>query len=244
MASKGHKNIIGINKSYEWNEKGIDKFYLIMEWMDAGDLSTMLKTIPGKFSEEVIVYILREILSALFHMHKNNQIHRDLKPLNVMLTTDGKIKLGDFGLAAQLVNDEYYQKEIKGTPKWMAPEILITKPYNELTDIWSLGIIAYELAIGQNPYQGMTLNRIMYTAKNSPAPKIKDSQGKFSSEFLDFVNNKCLVKNPAKRADCYDLLAHPLLTKVYPDQDDLFDHYLMHLTDYMNTPKFKQKLQN
>ena len=47
MASKGHKNIIGINKSYEWNEKGVDKFFLIMEWMDAGDLSTMLKTIPG-----------------------------------------------------------------------------------------------------------------------------------------------------------------------------------------------------
>lgn len=79
-----------------------------MEWMDAGDLSTMLKTIPGQFSEEVIVYILREILNALHHMHQNKQIHRDLKPLNVMLTTDGKIKLGDFGLAAQLVQDEYY----------------------------------------------------------------------------------------------------------------------------------------
>lgn len=152
MACKGHKNIIGINKSYEWNEKGVDKFYLIMEWMDAGDLSTMLKTIPGQFSEPVIVFILREILCALKQMHENCQIHRDLKPLNVMLTTDGKIKLGDFGLAAQLVVDEYYQKETKGTPKWMAPEILITKPYNELADIWSLGIIAYELAIGSNPY--------------------------------------------------------------------------------------------
>ena len=65
-----------------------------------------------------------------------------------MLTTDGKIKLGDFGLAAQLVNDEYYQKEIKGTPKWMAPEILITKPYNEQAEIWSLGIIACGLASG------------------------------------------------------------------------------------------------
>ena len=69
-----------------------------------------------------------------------------------MLTTDGKIKLGDFGLAAQLVVDEYQSKEIKGTPKWMAPEILVTKPYNELTDIWSLGIIGYELAVGVNPY--------------------------------------------------------------------------------------------
>lgn len=147
-------------------------------------------------------------------MHKNNQIHRDLKPLNVMLSTDGKIKLGDFGLAAQLVVDEYHQKEIKGTPKWMAPEILVTKPYNELTDIWSLGIIAYELAVGQNPFQGMTLNRIMFAAKNGAAPALsKEKLGdKFSDEFFDFVNKKCLVKRPSQRADCFDLMSHPLFT--------------------------------
>ena len=69
MAGKDHDNILGINQSYEWNENGIDKFYLIMEWMDAGDLSTMLKTIPGQFSEEVIVFILRDILNGLNHMH-------------------------------------------------------------------------------------------------------------------------------------------------------------------------------
>ena len=99
----------------------------------------------------------------------------------------------------------------------MAPEILITKPYNELTDIWSLGIIAYELAIGENPYQGMTLNRIMYAAKNSENPKIRTQNNKFSNEFLDFVNNKCLVKDPSKRADTFELLSHPLMTKLYPD---------------------------
>jgi serine/threonine protein kinase len=65
---------------------------------------------------------------------------------------------------------------------------------------------------------------------------------KFSPEFLDFVNNRCLVKNPAKRADCFELLCHDLFTKLYPDQDELFDSYLMHLTNYMNTPKFKSKL--
>jgi len=72
MAGKGHKNIIGINKSYEWTDNKVDKFYLIMEWMDAGDLSTMLKTIPGQFSEPVIVYILKEILCALQSMHADN----------------------------------------------------------------------------------------------------------------------------------------------------------------------------
>jgi len=157
-----------------------------------------------------------------------------------MLSTDGAIKLGDFGLAAQLVSDEYYTKEIKGTPKWMAPEILMTKPYNELADIWSLGIIAYELAIGTNPYQGMNLNRIMFAAKNQKSPRIEENQAtKFSAEFVDFVNNKCLVKNVAKRADALELLAHPLFTRLYPDQDELFDYYLVHLTNYMNTPKFK-----
>ena len=65
---------------------------------------------------------------------------------------------------------------------------------------------------------------------------------KFSAEFIDFVNNRCLVKNVEKRADARDLLTHPLFTRLYPDQDDLFDYYLVHLTNYMNTPKFKQKM--
>lgn len=83
----------------------------------------------------------------------------------------------------------------------------------------------------------------MIAAKKEPAPKIQNSMGgKFSPEFLDFVNNRCLVKNPAKRADCFELLSHPLLSKLHPDNDELFDHYLMHLTNYMNTPKFKSKL--
>lgn len=127
----------------------------------------------------------------------------------------------------------------------MAPEVLVTKPYNELTDIWSLGIIAYELAVGSNPYQGMTLNRIMYQAKNGAPPRIKDNKGgQLSEEFIDLVNNKCLVKDPAKRSDCFSLMAHPLFTKVYPDMEELEDAYLMFLCDeYMNTAKFKSKLQ-
>ena len=104
-----------------------------------------------------------------------------------MLSTRGDIKIGDFGLAAQLVKENYNSKEIKGTPKWMAPEILLTKPYNELVDVWSLGIILLELANGINPYRGMALSRIMHAMKNEKPPKIKQRVLKWSDEFLDFV---------------------------------------------------------
>jgi len=179
-----------------------------MEWMDAGDLSTMIKALPAKIPEPIIAYICKKILLAINKMHENSQIHRDLKPLNVMLSTTGAIKLGDFGLAAQLVIESYNSKEIKGTPKWMAPEILLTKPYTQLVDVWSLGIIALELGVGINPYRGMTLQRIMHTMKNDKPPRIK---GGFSEDMIDFVNNKCLIKDPVRRADTLELLRHPFM---------------------------------
>lgn len=96
MVSMEHRNIIRIFHSFEVK----DTFYLIMEWMDGGDLSTMIKVMPALISENVIAYMSKQILLAINKMHQNNQIHRDLKPLNVMLTTQGDIKIGDFGLAA------------------------------------------------------------------------------------------------------------------------------------------------
>jgi len=172
-----------------------------MEWMDAGDLSAMIKAMPGMIPEPAIKYIAKKILDSIHQMHTNNQIHRDLKPLNVMLTTNGDIKLGDFGLAAQLVVEAFDQKEIKGTPKWMAPEILMTKPYTVLVDVWSLGIICLELAEGLNPYRGMSLNVIMQQMKSGKPPKLRNKEGRWSQEFLSFVNDRCLVKDTVKRAD-------------------------------------------
>lgn len=156
-----------------------------------------------------------------------------------MLTTAGDIKLGDFGLAAQLVVESYDSKEIKGTPKWMAPEILMTKPYTCLVDIWSLGIICYELAEGTNPYRGMTLSQIMHFMKNEKPPKIKNKDGRWSEDFLNFVNNKCLVKNTAKRADSQELLLHPWMENAGSEENQ--DAFLYFITDYMNSDVFKAK---
>lgn len=208
-----------------------------MEWMDGGDLSTMIKTMPGEISEPVIAYMCKQILLAIHMMHEKSQIHRDLKPLNVMLSTQGEIKIGDFGLAAQLFQESYNSKEIKGTPKWMAPEILLTKPYNSLVDIWSLGIIMLELAEGVNPFRGKTLTRIMYEMKNDAPPKIRNKNQRWSPDFIHFVNQRCLVKNPLERADTYELLMHPFVKDA--DDEDHKDQYLYFLTEYYNNPKLR-----
>jgi serine/threonine protein kinase len=119
----------------------------------------------------------------------------------------------------------------------MAPEILLTKPYNHLVDIWSLGIIMLELAEGQNPYRGMTLQRIIYSMKNEKAPRIKNKDKRWSKDFINFVNDRCLIKNQAERADTIELLGHPFVKNA--DDEEHKDAFLIFLTEYFNNPKLK-----
>ncbi|NWV34441.1 PAK3 kinase, partial [Grantiella picta] len=92
-------------------------------------------------------------LQGLDFLHSNHVIHRDVKSYNILLGTDGSIKLADFGLSAQLTPEQNQRSSVIGTSWWMAPEVVTKKPYGPKVDIWSFGIVIIEMVEHEVPYE-------------------------------------------------------------------------------------------
>lgn len=121
MALCNHENIIRYYDSFYFN----DRFWIFLEYMDAGCLTEMLDAeLHTKFDEKLVRFIMHEALKAIDYMHKKHIIHRDIKSDNLMMTSQGDIKLGDFGYAALLTKERKKRRSKVGTTCWMAPEII------------------------------------------------------------------------------------------------------------------------
>jgi serine/threonine protein kinase len=197
------ENIIKYHECYFYDRK----FWIVEELMMCS-LADMILDIPGRIPECIISYILMMILRGLFEMHKRRRIHRDIKSDNVLISCFADIKLADLGYVAQLDAKRPTRTTLAGTLFWMPPEILNEQPYTEKIDIWSLGIVAHELATGEPPYYRCQKHLVMANIKNRESPKL--DQTRWSQMFVNFVD-WCLVKNPNERADVSFLLAHPFL---------------------------------
>ncbi|KAL4566743.1 hypothetical protein LXL04_030866 [Taraxacum kok-saghyz] len=187
--------------------------WVVMPFMAGGSCLHMLKAFhPEGFEEVVIATILRETLKALEYLHHHGHIHRDVKAGNILISDQGAIKLGDFGVSACLFDScdrQRVRNTFVGTPCWMAPEVMEQlHGYDFKADIWSFGITALELAHGHAPFSKYPpMKVLLMTLQNAPPGLDLESDKKFSKSFKQMIAS-CLVKDPSKRPSAKKLLRH------------------------------------
>lgn len=215
-----HQNIVRYIDRYL--DKATLKIYIVMEYCENGDLARYIKrhkTDRRYITEDKIWSVLVQLLQALNYCHHFNLfsqgastqkvIHRDIKPGNVMLSKDGSIKLGDFGLCRTL-GDLSEAKTNVGTPLYMAPEVLSKKPYTEKADIWSLGCVIYELCALQPPFVAQNMDSLKIKVAQNQRPPIPSHY----SQTLRSIIDQMLSSNQSARPSSQDLLNHPKILEM------------------------------
>ncbi|KAF5901599.1 mitogen-activated protein kinase kinase kinase kinase 5 isoform X1, partial [Clarias magur] len=224
-----HQNIVAYFGSYLSREK----LWICMEYCGGGSLQDIYH-VTGPLSELQIAYVCRETLQGLSYLHSKGKMHRDIKGANILLTDNGDVKLADFGVAAKITATIAKRKSFIGTPYWMAPEVAAVEKnggYNQLCDIWAVGITSIELAELQPPMFDLHPMRALFLMSKSSfqPPKLKDKL-KWSANFHNFVKVS-LTKNPKKRPTAEKLLMH-----MFVAQSGLSRRLAVELLDKMNNP--------
>jgi serine/threonine protein kinase len=182
---------------------------LLQEYMDM----TLLQFLQNwqRDNETIMAYIILQIVKGIQFIHSLFVIHRDLKAENIYVNFQGDVKIGDFGLSAQLCREKDERETVAGSPLWNSPEIINGRKYKCSCDIWSLGIICFEVISAVTPYSNCK-NFVELAAKinKGPEPRIPEN---FSQDFQEFVR-LCLQNDPGRRASAGDLLSTNFLRRV------------------------------
>ena len=206
-----HPNVISFKDVFK--DTKLDYFYIVMEYANDGDLSKKIKTQKNKiigekyFSEEKIMQYFYQICRGLQYIHSKNIIHRDIKSQNIFLMKNGKIKIGDFGIAKALTNTKNNATTIIGTPYYFSPEIINGEPYNYKTDIWSLGVVLYEMCCLKLPFESNNIAQLsikIMKGKYDPIPN------KYSKNMANLIKNMLNIDQKL-RPNINEVMQSPLL---------------------------------
>ena len=190
----------------------VDTLYIVMDYLSGGDLRYQICR-RDYFTEEETKFIAACITLNLNYIHERNVIHRDLKPENLVFGGDGYLHLTDFGIAMEYHRGEEGVISASGTPGYMAPEAIINKPQDFAVDYFALGVIVFELMMGERPYQGKNRKEIREQMFSIEIQLDNDDLPEFWEDVnvIDFVNN-LLARKKRKRLgykNIYDVKDHP-----------------------------------
>ena len=228
-----HPNIIKLHNFFKYK----NLCYLILEYASDGTLFDIIRSKRG-LSEINAFYYFIQTLNAIYFLHLHSIIHRDLKPENLLINDKNIIKLCDFGWSVKLNDDK--RTTFCGTVEYMAPEIIKKQKYDEAIDVWSLGVLLYELVHSYSPFysEDLDMKKIGNNITNNNL-KFKDG---LSKEYKELVQ-KLLIKESDKRIKIEDIFQHPFMTKyinmIYLKVNDKFKNNLKNIskTDIKVTKK-------
>nr|XP_046271718.1 serine/threonine kinase 17a like [Scatophagus argus] len=207
--AKTNSYVVALHEVYETNTEII----LVLECAAGGEIfDQCVADNDDAFTEKDVIRLARQILTGVAFLHRNNVVHLDLKPQNILLTSArplGDIRIVDFGLSRRMDNITEV-REILGTPEYVAPEILNFEPISTATDMWSIGVLTYVMLTGESPFLGDDKQETFLNISQVNIDYSQDTFEGISSLAVDFIKS-LLVKNPRERATAEEGLNHPWL---------------------------------
>ncbi|XP_057376472.1 serine/threonine-protein kinase D1-like isoform X1 [Daphnia carinata] len=190
LQNLSHPGVVNLERMFETPER----IFVVMEKLKGDMLEMILSSEKGRLSERITKFLVTQILVALKHLHSKNIVHCDLKPENVLLSTNAEfpqVKLCDFGFA-RIIGEKSFRRSVVGTPAYLAPEVLRNKGYNRSLDMWSVGVIVYVSLSGTFPFnEDEDINdQIQNAAFMYPPNPWKE----ISSDAIDLIANVLQVK--------------------------------------------------
>lgn len=195
-----HPNIVKYYDSF------IEKQFLniIMEFCEGGDLSQFLKSQLGRpLKEEKLWKFIIQMCQGLEYIHKKKILHRDIKTMNIFISKDEQIRIGDLGVAKTLQENMNFAHTMVGTPFYLSPEMCEEKPYNEKSDIWALGCVIYEMCTFKHPFEAKTQAALILRIIRGKYDTIPSIYTKDLGEIIDL----CLRRDYNSRPSMTQILA-------------------------------------